>query len=133
MVSRIVGKSRTVTVRTPYRGFITDHYHECDQSDQIITANHYRPLPEQVPIWSGDRHQFDLLASSSKVHHLTDKFPDEFRHRVNEFRTWIDHRIMYSTVARKPVFRNAIYAAATSLLPLRWPIPRSSAAVQWAT
>ena len=29
-----------------------------------------------------------------------------------------DHRIMYSTVARKPVFRNAIYAAATALLPL---------------
>ena len=45
----------------------------------------------------------------------------------------IDHRIMYSTVARKPVFRNAIYAAATALLPLRWPIPKSSAAVQWAT
>ena len=42
----------------------------------------------------------------------------------------IDHRIMYSTVARKPVFRNAIYATATALLPLLGPVFMSSGAVQ---
>lgn len=49
MVSRMMGKGQTVTVRPPYRGVITDHYRESDQSDRNITANHYQPLPYMVP------------------------------------------------------------------------------------
>ena len=69
--------------------------------------------------------------SRNKNRHFGQNFSDALRQGLCGFWKRIDHRIMYSTVARKPVFCNAIYAAATALLPLRWPVSNLPFAVKW--
>ena len=63
----------------------------------------------------------------SEYPHFGQKFLVRLGHCVDDFGRRIDHRITYSIVACKRLIGNAIYAAATCMLPLRWSVSLHSA------
>ena len=69
----------------------------------------------------------DSLKTCSEYPHFGQKFLVSLGHCVDDFGRRIDHRITYSIVACKRLIGNAIYAAATCMLPLRWSVSLHSA------